>query len=444
MQLKVVWHEGLFMQPHHLQQQERYLEGYTWSLIREIAPLSYGFTALDVDEIQLGAGQFSLRQADGLMPDGASFSLASEFGQAITLRLPPTAARQTIHLCLAAASSGANEMHYDKLGSAGHNKRFLVVDAHIADVATQDAEKVVAQLALPNLQLKLERDMSGNEISLPVARVHEVQADGKVVLDPGFIPPVLRCRTSPILRSYLKSALQLVENRADSLATRLSQPAQRGVGEIVDFLSLQLLNRYRPLLKHLESEVSPSPLDFYRLLLQLLGELSTYLSEKRSPGELPAYNHDNLAQSFDPLMLILQRYLVEVLDQTVVEIPVKDKGGGYKLAIVPDSHLLQSAQFVLAVHADVPAETLTQTLPQSTKIGAVEHIQNMVNRMLPGVLMRHLNVAPAKLPFLPGYSYFELEMRPDQRAEMQAKSAVAMHLAHAWPGLKIMLWAMKK
>ena len=41
MQLKVVWHEGLFMQPHHLQQQERYLEGYTWSLIREIAPLSY-------------------------------------------------------------------------------------------------------------------------------------------------------------------------------------------------------------------------------------------------------------------------------------------------------------------------------------------------------------------------------------------------------------------
>ena len=67
MQFKVVWHEGLFMQAHHLQQQERYLEGYTWTLIKETAPFCFGCQELSIDEGALLTGQFTLRRAVGVM-----------------------------------------------------------------------------------------------------------------------------------------------------------------------------------------------------------------------------------------------------------------------------------------------------------------------------------------------------------------------------------------
>ena len=66
-----------------------------------------------------------------------------------------------------------------------------------------------------------------------------------------------------MLSAYLSQATGLVSNRAALLAARLAQPAQKGVGEMVDFLALQLLNRYQTMLVHFKEDMSPHPLAFY-------------------------------------------------------------------------------------------------------------------------------------------------------------------------------------
>ena len=66
---KVVWSEGLFLRPHHLQQADRYLENLIESRARYATPYPWGFAALEIDRDLAQQSRFGLRRASGIMPD---------------------------------------------------------------------------------------------------------------------------------------------------------------------------------------------------------------------------------------------------------------------------------------------------------------------------------------------------------------------------------------
>ena len=70
---KVLWTEGLFLQPHHFQQADRYVEALVSGLARRAGPYLWGVTDLEIDEEVLKFGQFALRSCSGLTPDGTVF-----------------------------------------------------------------------------------------------------------------------------------------------------------------------------------------------------------------------------------------------------------------------------------------------------------------------------------------------------------------------------------
>lgn len=445
MQAKVLWHEGLFMQPQHLQQQDRYLENYTWNAVKESLPCAFGFTQLAINTTSLTTGCISLQQAAGIMPDGTQFDFAQLVQQA-SLQIKSNAAKnQLVYLCLTAAEPHICQITFDAQSEshAESEKRFVVANTTLTDMTIATADKIEAQLIQPNFRLKLEKELRSNEVGLAVARIQEVYADGRITLNSEFIPTVLRCNVVANLAEYVLTAKNLVNNRAIALAGRLSQSAQRGVGEITDFLSLQLLNRYRMILSHFYTDLSPHPLDFYYCLIQLVGEASTYMSEKRILELSFQYNHVDLQKTFSPLIEILQNYLVDVLDQTVIELPIQDRGNGWRLSMVQDVALIKSGHFILAIAADVPNELVVTRMMQTLKIGAVERIRDIVSLQLPGVSLKHLVLAPRQLPYLAGYTYFELERKGEQWALMEQSKALAMHLAVELPNIKIKLWVIK-
>ena len=52
------------------------------------------------------------------------------------------------------------------------------------------------------------------------------------------------------------------------------------------------------------------PETFYQIALQLAGEMATFTDKvKRRPPTLPAYDHDDLQRTFEPLMRELRRSL---------------------------------------------------------------------------------------------------------------------------------------
>ena len=72
---KVVWSEGLFLRPHHLQQSDRYLEHLLESRVRHVTPYPWGFSHLEIDRDLAQQSKFAVRRAAGVMPDGTPFDI---------------------------------------------------------------------------------------------------------------------------------------------------------------------------------------------------------------------------------------------------------------------------------------------------------------------------------------------------------------------------------
>ena len=72
---KVVWSEGLCLRPQHLQQQDRHIEALVRGAMLAASHQNYGFRHLSLDEAAIQAGQVGLTTAQGIFPDGTSFTL---------------------------------------------------------------------------------------------------------------------------------------------------------------------------------------------------------------------------------------------------------------------------------------------------------------------------------------------------------------------------------
>ena len=95
---RVVWSEGLFLQPQHLQQQDRYLERLVRASTGGMRPFAWGLTQLEVDADLLSLGKFALRTVAGILPDGTPFLVPGDADHPTPIDLPETARNSIVLL----------------------------------------------------------------------------------------------------------------------------------------------------------------------------------------------------------------------------------------------------------------------------------------------------------------------------------------------------------
>jgi type VI secretion system protein ImpJ len=143
-------------------------------------------------------------------------------------------------------------------------------------------------------------------------------------------------------------------------------------------------------------------------------------------------------------MADLRQSLSMVLEQTALPIELQDRKYGVRVAIIPDVDLQRSAQFVLAVSAQMPSEALRARFPTQVKIGPAERIRDLVNLQLQGVPLLPMPVAPRQIPYHAGFSYFELDTRGNELwRQLESSGGLAMHVAGDFPGLEMEFWAIR-
>ena len=197
------------------------------------------------------------------------------------------------------------------------------------------------------------------------------------------------------------------------------------------------------MLKHWQQLDGSNPLALYQLMVSMLGELATFTSKEKRPPEFPPYIHQDLTPVFGNLAVIMNQTLSVVLEQTAQALPLEQAKFGILVSPLTDKTLLEYAQFVLAVSADLPAEDIRKHLPARLKIGPVEHIRELVNNQLPGIAVTGLPVAPRQVPYHAGYHYFQLDKTSIYWQRLANSGALALHLSGNYPGLKLELWAIK-
>lgn len=436
---RVVWQEGMFLRAQHFQQQDRYLEYLVRSRTAALRPHAWGVSELHIDREMLATGRFALSSVAGVFEDGTPFAMPGEADHPAPLELPAGARGALVFLAVPVRQPGAVEVAADGAPEGRYGLHgFETYDTHSA--SPQPAELQVGRL---RLRYMLETEDRSGYLCLALARVMEVASDRRATLDDRWIPPALACSASLQLSGFLTELAGMLNQRGDALAARLSAPGARGVADVSDFLLLQSVNRWQKLLSHWADSGTVHPVDLYATLVQLAGELATFTETNRRPNAYPAYRHEDLQRSFAPVIADLRRSLSAVLETSAVSIPLQDRRHGVRVGPLTDRSLLHASQFVLSVQADVPAETLRRLFPSQVKIGAVEHITELVNVALPGIVVRALPVAPRQIPFHAGAAYFELDRNSPHWQQMQLAGGFAIHVAGEWPGLTLELWAIR-
>lgn len=440
---RVLWSEGLFLRPQHFQQQERFLESLLDHRLRAANAYGWGFSVLEIDSGALARGEILINRAEGVWPDGTPFSMPENDEPPPALKIGLDIKDRMVALVIPGLRQGVPSTSFDVAKTRGL-PRYSAGDFDSQDNNEGFDETAPVQVARLRAQLVVVAGNEGAYSSLGLVRVIERSADGQVLLDRNYIPPVLHLDASSGLRSWLAELRGLVTQRSEVLSQRMAEPGRGGTGEIADFLMLMLCNRYRPLLDHLSSRKPLHPEQLYAICVQLLGELSTFGGERRLQTRLPAYDHDDLEFTFAPVISQLRLALSMVLEQTAIQIELHDRKFGVRVAIFNDKSLLSGASFVLAVSAQMPTEQVRGKFPAQVKIGPVEKIRDLVNLQLPGVALRPMPIAPRQIPYHAGCNYFELDTKNDLWRMLDRSGGLAMHIAGEFPGLELEFWAIRQ
>ncbi len=208
---------------------------------------------------------------------------------------------------------------------------------------------------------------------------------------------------------------------------------------------LQTVNRYEGLVDHFRF----LPSSYIRktstgCACRSRATLATLTTNTRRLVKLPAYRHEDLRVSYDPLIAALRASLtVSYSSRTPCRFRSRRSASTSTSVWSTTNRCSSSAAFVLAARADLPAESIRKNFPAQTTIAPVESIAKLVNDHLPGVPLQALSVVPRQIPFHAGFVYFELERNSPRFRELKSGGGIALHIPDTFPGLAMELWALR-
>ncbi len=433
---KVAWREGLFLQPQHLQQSDRYLEKLVQARTAVMTPYPWGLIDLKIDRDLAQQGRIGLRTAVGIMPDGTPFEAPGSGPLPTPVAVPDDAAGLLIWLTLPDAAMNGQDVS----GSASNAATRYVIEAEtVADNAASSRVEQTIEVAVPRLELALRKTPKPGYQCIPVGRINEVR-DGVVSIDDTVPPTGLVLTVHPAYEGYLSRVIGWMEAKLEGLARFASDPSSGGGMQASDYLMLMVLNRELPILRHYRHSGKIHPERLYEKLISIAGELATFDQGERQAADYAAYNHDDAKASFSPPVQDIQRLLARDVGRAV-RLPLKEVRPGSFAALVNDRNLFGQATFVVEVSSGLPLTQVQQQFPQLCKVGPSTRMKEIINNNLPGVPLMHLPNPPRQIRVVASNVYFLVDKSTELWREFSVAPAIGMHFAGNWPDLKLELWA---
>lgn len=434
---KVAWKEGLFLQPHHLQQQDRYLEKLIDNRTRTITPYPWGLAELKLDRDMAQQGKIGLRSAVGIMPDGMPFDAPNINALPTPKEVPEKADGMAVWLTLPDAAMNGRELAADTEITAA--TRYVLGNEMVADSASAMRLEQDIELAQPRLEIDVRKTPKPGYQCMQIGRIQEVR-DGVISMDDTFAPPAMVIGAHPVFTGWLDRVIGWVETKQEGLARYAADPSAGGGLQATDYFMLLLLNREIGGLRHLRASRYVHPERMYVELLRLVGELWTFDNDKRMAQEYPAYDHDNPKETFAPLVRDIQRLLSRDVGRAT-RLDLKMVRQNSYIAEVMDRNLFREATFVIEVTSSKSLTQIQQQFPELCKVGPNTRMNEIVNNNLPGIELRHTPTPPRQIRAVSTNVYFILDKNTPMWREFSTAPALAMHFAGDWPDLKLELWA---
>jgi len=435
---KVAWSEGLFLRQHHLQQHDRYLEKLLECRVRHLSPYPWGFSELEIDADLAQQSKFALRRASGLMPDGTPFDMPGVSPLPQPVEVPEDVGQLFAWLTLPAALVNGREIDMPEAESASRYTRDL--ETIVDSAASMQVEEEI-EVAHPRVTFDIRETARPGFHSIRIARIVEVR-DKTIVFDQSFAPPVLALDAHRVVAGFGERVIGWIDNHLATLARFAADPSSRGGLQNIDYLRLQMLNRVIGGLKHLKASRYTHPVELYRELLAIAGELSTFSPERRAKT-YRAYDQDDLRGTFEPVLDDIQR-LLNIDIGRPIRLDLEEREKNQFIAPIKNRNLFRDAVFVLEVSAARPQAQIRARFPDLCKIGPTTRMDEIVHMHLPGIALTEMPTPPRQIQTFSDRVYFRLDKQSPLWREFSVAPGIGVQVSADWPELSMDLWAIQE
>ncbi|MDA8138902.1 MAG: type VI secretion system baseplate subunit TssK [Desulfobacteraceae bacterium] len=455
MEKPLFWHQGLFLQPQHLQLNNRYQEALNIPLKTFLQPHFWGVGQYSLNTAALGSRSFQVLQGRFLFPDMTYVEVP---GNAVVMPRSFEAAwdkgSQSFGVFLGLRKfqekSGnvtvvTDETHIPEVQSrwVTSNKADRVADFH------HDGPEAEVQRLTYVLRIFWESELAnlGDYELIPLARLEKDQ--DQVKLSTQYVPPCLVVGADEILLQMVKEIRDQIGARSRQLESfkrdRGLHSAEFGARDMVYLLALRSLNRYAALLGHLTLGGHGHPWAVYGLLCQLIGELSTFTADISFTGEdhagqrhLLEYDHVNLGPCFASALALITQLLDQITAGPEHVLSLFFDGTFYATEMPPMVFEGRN-RFFMVIETEEDPQKVLPALSNIAKLGCRETLPILIARSLSGVTLEHLATPPQELPRRGHALYFQIDHHSDQWAQVQKNKNLAMYWDTAPQDLKIEL-----
>lgn len=439
---QIHWHEGLFLQPQHLQFLQRQSVERI-NLERRLSwPYPYGVLEARLATDALENMQVRFERLVAILPGGTFLDFPNNAElPALDIRRALAASNGSVTLSISVPawqSGRGNTMDPTGIEDARIKRMFKVSETQVADENTGDNVQPL-QLRKLNARLITENEERAELDVLPILRITRGAGDeaGLARADQKFVPPCMIVNGSPVLKKLLRDLSDGVEAARKEQASQLArggwQPDNLRGPQFLQMTKLGILNRYAARLPAMVQATSGEGMgygafDMYNDLRALHAELAA-MHPDRDPFEAPKYDHDNPGPVFADLEQRIRQLLRDQGVKPAKKIPFVPDGPDLVADITAED--FGAADFLLGVRTKMDPKALKLFIEDAERFKMMNHKQRRLK--LFGVKLEEERYVVG-VPTPPGQHYFRLN-----RAQSESRWKMIQEerkIALVWPEME--------
>ncbi len=439
---RIVWYEGMKLNPHHFQQIDRYNQYYINSRINILNSNYWGLTELEIDLAALSGGSFNLVKCTGVMPDGLLFDMPvnDPFPKSRSFEelFSATDEKIDVYLTIPLENASGNNCQITDDDVIPNNFRYNLQNIDVLDYNTGSNMRTVG-IVKPNFQFKFGDESLEDFSHIKIGQINR-SADGKYAMDKSFIVPSISISASEVLLNHTREILGALVSKSKELRKLASiHKPELSMTQVEILLMLQTVNTYIPLLNYYYSSRNIHPETMYILFLNLAGQLSTYSNLGIKTGEFPSYDHKHLTEIFGQVTEEINSMLnvQKTIERRDIIIPLRKQADTLFVGQLSPSQI--PAQFFISIISDIPEKKIITELPKNIKISAYEEIFAVHQAGIQGVSVEYIARPPVGVQVNEKAHYFKINKEGRFWDKIVKKNNIAFFIAAEFKSLQIEL-----
>lgn len=429
---QIHWHEGLFLQPHHLQILQHSMFDQARSERRLAWPYSYGVVEAELLYDDLADMRVRYKRLRAIMPSGLEVNFP-ESAELPSLDIKQVFARgqKFFDVYLGVPLWTRERANTFKPGQDPDSRVKLIYKLKEASSVDENTGENPMDIQFRAVNARLMFDFE-DHADMELLRLLRVKRgigddDGRPRLDPEFAYPSMVLNASPALRDLVRALVSQADANRDEVDRQLHNGGL-GLEQKIEYsMRLTMLGRFCARMASLIEAPNVPLYDIYLEMRSLLGEVAAF-----RPGQAvfvaSPYDHDTPYPVFKELDTKIRREIKPV-NGVFLKVPFEktvQQNTQIFLAKLAPEHFTKPSAYYLGIKTKADPTALTRFVEDPHKFKLMP--LSLCKAAIFGVTFKEERIPPLELPSQAGLYYYLLQTKdnPTQWSRIQSELSAAL------------------